>query len=115
MRIQDCSTLAQYRLEVLRETQAAVGRRCRSMQGQIAQIESGKMPQPWNRSRFADAYGISVRQFERMVIGAARAAELRKPLSETHPLLASVMADCPASIERIEANEDWQMWDREAV
>ena len=86
----NCQTLGEYRLTVLGLRQIDVARQARCLQGWISQIERGWIPKPWNRTRILAAYGLQrfETEFVRMVNNAKKLSALRKPVSETEPLLA---------------------------
>lgn len=104
----NCQTLAEYREEVLKgKTQddiaEDVGDGC--SQPWVSQVENGHLPGHRHgvRDRFVAAYQLQGQEeeFVRMVRTAARLKALRKPMSETEPLLASATAERRGKVERL--------------
>lgn len=86
-------TLAEHRKEKLRKRQAEIARGLRTSQGQVSKVESGHLPWPWERPRWAGEYGISVARFEALVRAAAARRELKRNLTDDYPLLATARGD----------------------
>ena len=97
----ECVTLGEYRREVLQQPQTEIARRAKCAQGWISQVELGHLPAPWRRDVLLKAYELTdaPEQFERLVLAAAKSKELKKPLSETHPLLAATSSSKPKFID----------------
>jgi predicted transcriptional regulator len=85
----ECQTLQEYRTQVLAMPQVDVARRAGVSQARISAIERGHLPRRWNWKPFVSAYAITDQEFERLVNTAARLNALKKPISETEPLIAS--------------------------
>ncbi len=84
-------SLTEYRKEVLGERQADIARRMGlTGNGGVSLVERGHLPEPWNRQRWANAYALPVAQFVGLVQAARQRQALRRPASETEPLMATV-------------------------
>lgn len=103
--VKDCISLSEYRKEVLCQPQTEIARRAKCAQGWISQVERGHLPATWRRDALLKAYELESRpaEFERLVLGAAKSAELQKPIDETHPLFAAAkltaMAETSAELK----------------
>lgn len=88
---EDCRTLSEYRLEVLREPQHATARRAERKQAWISQVERGHLPRPWHWAALLRGYRLEGQedQFVRMILTAKKLAELQRSpeqVREEYPL-----------------------------
>jgi hypothetical protein len=97
------TTLADYRLRVLRVPQREIARRVKKKQGAVSTLEAGKLPRPWNWDVWMAAYEIREPDtFRFLVEGAARAKSLAVPMAETEPLFAGMQAQATEAVREPE-------------
>ena len=106
--VSECATLREYRREILKVPQAEIAHNAKCHPAWISQVELGHLPQPWRRDALLKAYELTdqPQEFERMVLGAKRLRAMKKPISETEPLLASAANN--ARVVKAVLNEGWQ-------
>jgi len=93
---QECSTLREYREQVLRLPQTEVARRAKKTQAWISMVErTGHLPRPWNREPLLKAYELmdSEEELVRLIENTARTAALRRPAAADVPLFAQPNID----------------------
>jgi len=61
------TSLRLWREQTTRLTQREFAAKAKMSQGTVSQIERGKMPRYNHVPRFAEAYGLTVEEFERLV------------------------------------------------
>lgn len=101
-----CQTLQEYRDWVLGLTQAQIARTAGVTQSRISQIERGKLPSRWFWPPLLRAYQLQGKEvdFYRMVMCCKKLSALRKPVSETEPLLAlAAGGGTPAVVAQLHA------------
>lgn len=86
----ECTTLREYRMEVLRMPQSKVAEKARCSQAWISYLErTGHTPQPWNRDMLLRAYQIEEDELVRLLKNTPAANALKRPAAEDNtPLLA---------------------------
>lgn len=84
--VQECQTLAEYRLEILRVPQHAIARLSNHKQGYISRVEAGNLPRMWNRAVIAKAYQLVEAEFVRLIVGAKKAKSMSQPATASFPL-----------------------------
>jgi hypothetical protein len=100
--VEQCATLAEYRLEVMRAKQDDIARRARCAQAWISQIERGHLPKPWSRDEISKAYDLEDEDFVRLVQNAKAVQQLKK--AETLPLWKYTVSS-PTQVEHIDCME----------
>ena len=90
----ECETLAEYRFWVLREKQTDVANRASVPQASISKLEIGKtVPHTTNWARLAQAYGLSLKEFTRLLSGGIRHGTQREGLRDAETVPGTSTAD----------------------
>jgi len=92
--LSQCDNLAEYRFWMLKETQCALATRAGIPQSAISQLENGKtVTHTTNWARLAQAYGLSLKEFTRLLSGGIRHGTQREGLRDAETVPGTCTAD----------------------
>lgn len=98
--VEQCGTFLEFRMDVLKVSQAVAARRCGKWQADIWKLEQGKLPFPWKRDAYLKGLNLTEDQLERLVRGSAAERALKTPI-EKDCLFATATASKPAEVSRL--------------
>ena len=93
-KLSECCDLAEYRFWVLKEKQLDVAARAGVPQGAISKIEIGKtVPHTMNWAKLAQAYGLSLKEFTRLLAGGLKHGTDSQGVQDTQAVPGAGAAD----------------------
>jgi hypothetical protein len=93
-KLSECQTLSEYRFWILKEIQQDVASRASVPQGAISKIEVGKtVPHTMNWAKLAQAYGLSLKEFTRLLAGGLKHGTQREGLHDAEAVPGTGAAD----------------------